>query len=292
MVLARFWQRSGLVATLVLALPACTPANPAAGGTPASTSRLSLRQKGQAQNTQIQVQRFKNLLFRNKSDGAILNPQTAAGLPQDQVLLETGDWDELHYERGRLRYTGHPKEKAAQPVVVERLLAEADFEALDLALWTDPFFTSEQKNWDANTRLPMYYVRYQQNGKGHEASFAPSLGPLSRTSRLVEGYLRQLSGEAIPPVGVTHILYAIALKQGRCEVRVSQLKAAGADAEESPLPLQSVKVDTGSGFADATMADKGFSFAAPTTSGEVAVSVQVQPKEGEGWSLILPVRVP
>lgn len=282
------------VAVVVAApLGACVaPAAPTTGAS-SSPSALSQRPKGQAANTQIQLQRYKTVFFRAKADGAILAPESAAQLSPEAVSLEVGDWDQLDYENGRVRYTSFPREKEAQPVVVDRAFPEASFEALDVALWSDPFFSSPLKNWDAKTRLPLYLLRYQQSGKGHEASFTPSLiAKLPRTSAILDGLFKQLSGESLPPAGVTHFLYALTLAKGQCVVELSQLKAAAIDTDSTGVKLTQAQVDLGAGPVAATLGPKGFSFAAPSTPGEVAVVATLTPEGGSPWKVTLPVRVP
>jgi hypothetical protein len=289
----KVWLAWAVVAGLGPQLSACVATPNPAPSPSAGATTLAQRPKGQAATTQIQLQRFKTLFFRSKANGAILAPESAAELPPEAVNLEVGDWDQLDYEAGRLRYTSFPREREAQPLVVDRAYPEASFEALDVALWTDPYFSSPSKNWDAKTRLPLYLLRYQQNGKGHEASFTPSLtAKLPRSSAILEALLAQLSGQSLPPAGVSHVLYGLSLNQKQCEVQVSQLKAAGNDADSSPLKLSQVQVDLGAGPQAATIGPKGFSFVAPTTAGEVAVVATLTPEGGSPWKVVLPVRVP
>lgn len=262
-----------------------------------SGKQATNRPTGQAQTTTISLLKYKNALFREKSSGKILQPQTAATKKPEDVELEAGDFEELQYDKGRLRYAFYGRETEAQPFVTERILAENDFEALDKAIWDDKFFAHDKKNWEGEVRLPMFYLRYSQDGKGHEASYAPSLSKLRSASRLLDKHLKQLNGEENLPANGTMTAYYLSAEAGKLKVSIATQQKKDADLVETEWKLKSASVDLGKGFQAATIDAKGesFSVAQPTADKPespfqlmgIKVTTEGEPKE---WETVIPYR--
>lgn len=279
---------------LALMLAGCDlPGLTAIAGKPGATNRPT----GKAQSTAISLLKYKNALFRDKKTGRILQPNTAAAKPPEDVELEAGDFEELLYDKGRMRYAFYGRETDAQPFVTERALSDADFESLDKAIWDDRFFAHEKKNWESEVRLPMFYLRYAQEGKGHEASYAPSLSKLRTSGKLLEKYLKQMNGDDALAANTSQTAYYLYAEAGKLKVSIATQKKADADLVETDWVIKSAMVDTGKGFTAATVDAKGASFSLPLPSAEkpespfqlmgLKLTAEGQPSE---WETVIPYR--
>jgi hypothetical protein len=253
---------------------------------------------GTWKSTVIQVQKYRNALFREKATGKQLEPDAAQTLPPEQVTLEGGDFDELTYQNGRLRYAFFARESEVQPYMVEREWQEADFDALDKPFYDDHFFGLPAMNWDAKSRLPLYIVHYAQNQKDFESSFTPSLGKLPKLAPLVDGYIGQMSGDVKLPAGTKQLQYACSASAGVLTVSLTEasIDAVG-DTIETPIKLTSVKYDAGQGQQSATLVPGGKSniFTLPQPASAVVpfvrIALSVTPAAPRAaWDTLLPVR--
>jgi hypothetical protein len=256
----------GLALVATLALSGCTAIQnlipfPVAGTTPI------VRQTGQWQNTTILLQKYKNAAFVEKATGKILPPDAAQTKKQSEVDLVAGDFEELAYAKGSLRYALYNHEDDAQPYVVERKFVEADFETLDKAIWDDKFFSLPEQNWDPKTRFPLFYLTYVQGDKGYKSSFTPSLTKLNKSGKIFSDYMDQFSGAAKTPKGVTQIAYYLSASNGTLTVSVAKQAAnANGELDDTTLKLSNVTYNLGSGDSAATLSSDGTSFTLPQPS--------------------------
>lgn len=280
-------------ATALVALPVllggCNGLLPT-GAKAAEVQRLP----GMWQQTQISVLKYKNALFRDAKTGDVLDPQDARDKPEAEVTLESGDFEELRYSNGRLRYAFFPRLTAAQPYVVERVVDESEFDELDKALYADKFFGLPEKNW-ATVRLPLFVVQYDQNGKGRKASFTPNLNRLLKFGALASTHFDLFSGEAKLPAGVKQTAYYMTSDAGKLKVSVStQTGVAGSEAEDKPWKLKSATYDAGKGAQAATVDADGGALSLPLPSGGgnfqlVSLKITAEGEPGT-WETLIPVR--
>ena len=283
-----------LVGALLISLPVLT-AGCQALGIGVSPSGQAARVPGQWQKTVIGIQKYNNAVLRDKATGKVLDTVDLEANPKlADITVEAGDIEELTYRAGRLRYSFTAPEKDAQPYVVERPIDEKEFEALDAAIYQDKFFTFGEKNW-ATERAPLYYVQYDQGGKGWKASFTPNLNRLLKTQAIVNPYLAQLSGQAKAPVGAKQYAYYLVPKSGQLHVSISSLAAnAGGEAEDRPWTIKAASYDTGKGFQTATVDAGGAGFSLPLPAGDgnlqlVGLKVTAEGDPGT-WETLIPVR--
>lgn len=255
-------------------------------------------QPGMWKSTTLVVSKYRNALFRDKQTGKQLEPAVVETLPVDQVALEAGDFDELAYNgNGRLRYAFYGRGTDDQPYVVEREMTEADFDALDSALYDDRFFSLPAQNWDPKVRLPLYVVHYEQGGKAFESSFTPTLAKLGKFAPIVDGYMTQMGSEAKLPKGASQIVYGMSAVNGTLSVTLTNVSVdADGDAVEKPIPLAGVKYDIGQGPQPATLLAGGkedtFTLPQPQGNGaflRVALSVTPKPPTA-AWDTVIPIR--
>ena len=258
------------------------------------------RPTGQWQKTVIVLQKYATVAFKDKNSGKILTPEAAQAMPEADVELEAGDFEELTYAEGRLRYAAFGHANEAQPYVIERTMTEAAFESLDEALYKDKYFTFDRKNWDARTRLPLYFLRYAQNGKGHEASFTPSLAKLPNTNRLLGVYLKEFSGEEKLKAGVSQTVYYLGASEGTLKVSISLQKADEAgEVLDTPVKLKSASYDLGSGYRAATLTTEAggttFTLPQPARGDKGAFQLMGLRLSAEGelgdWDTLIPIRL-
>jgi hypothetical protein len=252
------------------------------------------RVPGMWKQTQISVLKYKNALFRDAKTGEVLDPQDARDKPESEVTLESGDFEEFRYGDGRLRYAFFPRLAAAQPYVVERVVDETEFDELDKALYADKFFGLPEKNW-ATVRLPLYVVQYDQNGKGHKASFTPNLNRLLKFGALVNTHFDLFSGETKLPAGVKQTAYYMTAEAGQLKVSVStQTGVANSEAEDKPWKLKSATYDVGKGAQAATVDADGGALSLPLPSGGGSFKLVSLKLTAEGepgtWETLVPVR--
>jgi hypothetical protein len=289
------WVVLGLV---LASLAGCK--SPTGTQNPAVPDTATQFTQGQAGTTQIQVQKYRNALFRDKKTGKQLEPAAAEIRPEADVELEAGDFEELSYGNGRLRYAFYGRDSEEQPYVVDRLFGETEFKAWEAALFQDRFFSQPIKNWDAKVRLPLFNVLYVQGDKGYTSSFTPTLAKLTRFSTLVDGYLGYMGGQAKPPKDVKLLTYAMYALNGtvQCSVSETALDADG-DQVEKPVRITSASYDAGSGIQAVTMtgADAGnaFIFPQPTTTDAKApfkvYTLSITPAAPRNaWKTSVPVR--
>lgn len=288
-------QRIVGTATVVLALmlAGCDiPGLVSVTGKPASN-----RPTGKSQVTTISLLKYKNALFRDKTSGKLLAPNSAAGKPPEQVELEAGDFEELLYDKGRMRYAFYGRETEAQPFVTERTITDAEFEALDKAIWDDKYFGLDKKVWDGDIRLPMFYLRYNQEGKGHEVSLAPTLNKLRTSGKILERYLKQMNGEDTLPANGTMTAYYLNVDGGKLNIGVATQKKTDADLVETDWKIKSASVDMGKGFQAATVDAKGetFSVTLPTADKPESpfqlMGIKLTTEGGPGdWETVIPYR--
>lgn len=252
------------------------------------------RVPGMWQQTQISVLKYKNALFRDVKTGDVLDPADAKDKPVAEVTLESGDFEELHYGNGRLRYAFFPRLATAQPYVVERVVDEREFDELDKALYADKFFGLPEKNW-ATVRLPLFVVQYDQNGKGSKASFTPNLNRLLKFGPLVNTHFDLFSGEAKLPAGVKQTAYYMTAEASKLKVSVStQTGVANSEAEDRPWKLKSASYDAGKGVQAATLDADGAALTMPLPSGGGNFQLVTLKLTAEGepgtWETVIPVR--
>jgi hypothetical protein len=246
----------------------------------------------------IQVQKYRNALFRDKATGKQLEPAIVETKSPSEVDLEAGDFDELQYANGRLRYAFYGRTSEEQPFVVERVFTQTDFTNLEGALFADHFFALPVQNWDAKTRLPLYDVRYVQGDKGYRSSFTPSLAKLPKFGALVDGYIAEMGGDAHPAKGVSQTTYASSAINGQLSVTISQDTVdQDGDLVEKPVPLQAVTYDAGQGQQPAQLPSGGkgnvFNIPQPSGTGTFGVvTLNITPQGGSApWSTSIPVRL-
>lgn len=284
-------QRLSLTAliSLPLLLAGCN------GLVPTGTKSVEAqRAPGMWKQTYIGVQKYKNALFRDKQSGEVLDPLDARDKPEAEVTLEAGDFEELTYRDGRLRYAYFPRSTAAQPYVVERAVEESEFEELDKALYTDRFFGMDEKNW-ATTRLPLYFVQYDQGGKGWKASFTPNLNRLLKFGALANAQFDLFSGETRLPAGQAQTAYYLTAAAGKLQVSVStQVGVAGTEAEDRPWKLKAATYDAGQGHQAAAIDATGSALTLPLPKGGGAFQLITFKFTTEGapgtWETLIPVR--
>jgi hypothetical protein len=252
------------------------------------------RVPGTWKQTQISVLKYKNALFRDTKTGDVIDPEDAKDKPVADVSLESGDFEELRYGNGRLRYALFPRLTAAQPYVVERVVDEPEFDELDKALYADKFFGLPEKNW-ATVRLPLFVVQYDQNGKGSKASFTPNLNRLLKFGALVNTHFELFSGETRLPAGVKQTAYYMTSDAGKLKVSVStQTGVANSEAEDKPWKLKSASYDAGKGMQAATVDADGATLSLPLPSGGGAIQLMSLKLTAEGepgtWETLIPVR--
>lgn len=271
-----------------------TPTQTASAAAPALQ-----RQPGMWQSTTIQIQKYRNALFREKATGKQVDPAVAQTMPVDAVALEGGDFDELFYSGGRLRYAFYGRDSDEQPFVTERALTSADFDQLDQPFYDDRFFNLPAQNWDAQVRLPLFVVHYEQGGKAYESSFTPSLNKLPKLAAEVDALLGQMDGDTTPPKGVTQTSYAMSAQNGTLTVTLTQTAIdSGGDAVETPLAVTGVQYDVGQGKQTATLVvdPKKNVFSLPLPAGSkdfpfVKVALSITPAAPQtAWNTIIPVR--
>lgn len=285
------------VGTATLALALLLTGCEIPGLTAIAGKTVSNRVAGKWQDTTLSLLKYKNALFRDKATGRVLQPQAAAAKQPDEVELEAGDFEELLYDKGRLRYAFYGREADAQPFVTERTITEAEFESLDKAIWDDKYFAHEKKNWESEVRLPMFYLRYHQDGKGHEVSYAPSLSKLRTASKLLEKYLKQMNSEDSLPANGTMTAYYLSAEADKLTVSVATQKKTDNDLVETEWKIKSATVDTGKGAQSATVDAQGASFSFPLPAADkpespfqlmsVTITAEGTPAE---WKAVLPYR--
>jgi hypothetical protein len=261
---------------------------------PISKADVATRQAGMWQKTVISVQKYNNALFRDKKTGKALSTDDARDKPEADVTLEAGDFEELAYRAGRMRYAYYAREAGAQPFVVERAIEEKDFEALDDAIWKDKFFGMPEKNW-SDKRFPMYFVQYDQSGKGWHASFTPDLTKLLKSGPILNKYMQDLSGATKMSPGTKQYAYYLTADKGTLTVSISTLTGSnGGDADETPWKFKSASYDLGKGSQAATVGSDGTSFTLPTPSGDGGFQLMALKVTAEGdpgtWDTLIPVR--
>jgi hypothetical protein len=286
-----------LVATILGGCKAPGTAN-VPGGSAAVTDASTLFTQGQMNGTSIQVQRYRNALFRDKTTGKQLEPAIVETKNPSDVELEAGDFDEIQYANGRLRYAFYGRGTDAQPFVVERAFTQDDFNALEGALFGDHFFAQPVQNWDAKTRFPLYDVRYVQGDKGYKSSFTPSLTKLPKFGALVDGYISEMGGTTKPAKGTTQVTYASGVLNGQLSVTLSQATVdADGDLVETPIALKAVTYDAGQGQQPAQLPSGGegnvFNIPQPSGSGTFGVVALTITPQGTTapWSTAIPVRL-
>lgn len=278
---------------LILAIPLLLGGCDAVVSTAAKSPDAN-RPTGMWQKTTFSVQKYPHALFREKKTGKVLDPRDAGNLPEAEVTLEAGDFEELTYTNGRLRYAFFSRLAKVQPFVVERAATESEFEEFDKALYADKFFGMAEKNW-ANDRFPLYDVRYEQNGKGAKSSFTPNLNRLLKFGPLLTTQLGLFSGETPLPSGVQQHAYYMATEGGQLKVSVSTIVGTNGEAEDRPWKFKSASYDTGKGFQSATINAQGdaFTLPAPTGDGTYQLMGLKLVTEGNGpgtWDTLVPVR--
>ncbi|MDB5097486.1 MAG: hypothetical protein JWM80_1907 [Cyanobacteria bacterium RYN_339] len=293
-------MRCTLVGILVIASLAGCKTPVAVGGatsTPVPDAAANFQQ-GQWMTTQLQVQKYRNALFRDKTTGKQLEPALVETKPATDVELEAGDFDEIFYAKGRLRYAFYGRTSEEQPFVVERVVTEADFNALEGALYENKFFSLPIQNWDAKTRLPLYNVLYIQGDKGYKSSFTPSLNKIPKFGALIDGYIGEMGGDAHPGKGVTQTTYAASGVNGQLSVTLSQdVVDKDGDLVESPIALKAVTYDAGAGPQPAQLPTSGkgnvFNIPQPTGTGTFGIVTLTVTPQGTmaPWSTAIPVRL-
>lgn len=266
------------------------------GTAPVGINRLT----GQWQKTVIVLQKYTTVAFKSKQTGKILTPEAAQTMAESEVELEAGDFEELTYAEGRLRYAAFGHANEAQPYVIERTMTEEAFEELDAAIYKDKYFTFDRKNWDANTRLPLFFLRYNQSGKGHEASFTPSLNKLPNTNRLLGVFLKEFNGEEKLRAGAVQTVYYLSATDGTLKVSISQQKGdAQGEVLDTPVKLKSAAYDLGSGYQSATLQAEGagtiFTLPQPARGDKSAFQLMGLRLSAEGelgdWDTLIPIRL-
>jgi hypothetical protein len=284
-----------LVGSLLLSLPLVAGGCQALEGLiPGTKAGEVVRVPGQWQKTYIGVQKYNNAVLRNKANGRVLDPEDAREMPMDAYTVEAGDIEELTYRAGRLRYSFTPREKDAQPFVVERPIDEKEFDAFDAALYQDKFFGLAEKNW-ATERFPMFYVQYDQGGKGHKASFTPNLNRIMKTGALITSYFGQLGGQDKLTAGTKQYAYYLNPAGSNLKVAISTLVGTkNGEAEDKPWTIKAATYDTGKGFQNATVEADGQSITLPMPAGDGSTLLMGLKVTAEGdpgtWETLIPVR--
>lgn len=283
-----------LVGSALLVLPLMLAGCDALSGLIPVAKADLVRQSGMAQKTTINVQKYLNALFRDKKTGKVLSPDDARDKPEADVTLEAGDFEEVAYRAGHLRYAYYAREASAQPYVVERAMDDKEFETLDDAIWKDKFFAMPEKNW-GDKRFPMYFVQYDQNGKGDHASFAPDLAKLLKSGPILSGYFKELSGLTKMSPGAKQTAYYLTASGGNLQVAISTFTgSAGGDADERPWKFKSASYDLGKGMQTATVGADGSSFSLPAPTGDGGFQLMALKVTTEGdpgtWDTMIPVR--
>lgn len=267
-----------------------TPASKA----PAKATRPTQIAPGSFQSTKIRVQKVRNFLFKEKATGKVLDPAIAQTRAEAEVDLETGDMDELVYDNGKLRYAFYGRTAEEQPYVVERAVAQADYEALEDGLDADGFWGFDKKTWHQEQRIPFYYVLYTVGDAGYEASFTPTLSRLKKTGPLIDAYIDQMGGSARLPAGTKQMAFAQQGYNGQIIVSVADQAADRAgDAVDTPFKLTGAKVDAGKGAVDALIGptENAFTYDQPKANGAfMNVSVTLTGADGRVVKTILPIR--
>ncbi|HEY9721841.1 MAG TPA: hypothetical protein V6D47_07490 [Oscillatoriaceae cyanobacterium] len=251
---------------------------------------------GQGQTTTIEVQRFQNVQFADKQ-GNLLEPIKAETMSQSDVQLLAGDFEELYYDKGVLRFAQYDHEPDSQPYVVERKIGEAEFETLDKPFYTDNIFKNKQVI-DAKTKLPLYFLTYVQNGKGWQGSFAPSLTTAAaHVGQIVDNYFNQFDGASgtATPKGTTQTAYYLSAANGTMTLSLAtQTADSSGELNETPLKLKSVSVNAGSGAVSATVSadEKSCTFPQPSGTGpfeQVDLKITADGTAGS-WESLIPIR--
>ena len=140
----------------------------------------------------------------------------------------------------------------------------------------------------------MYYVTYEQNGKGAKSSFTPSLNRLLKFGALINTQFGLFSGETKLPSGVQHHAYYMTAEGGKLKVSISTLVGTGGEAEDRPWKFKSASYDTGKGFQTATLEARGDAFTLPAPAGDGTYQLMGLRLETEGgpgtWETLIPVR--
>ena len=262
----------------------------------AAKSVATQRPTGMWQKTQIQFQDYHTALFREKATGKVLDPVAAQTESPDQVTLEAADFEELSYNAGRLRYASYGYENDVQPYVVERDLAESDFEALDQAIYDDKFFAAPHVNVDAVKKFPLFYLSYAQNGLGWYASFSPTMNRLAKTGPILNGYLQQLGSGTGLAAGTTQVVYYTSAVNGTMTIAVSDESLDGSnELADHPWHFASAAYNTGAGYQTGTLAKDGdsFTFAQPAAGSNgpyVLLGLKLAKGDGTTRETLIPVR--
>lgn len=296
-------RRSSIAMTLVVAaaLLAGCPAKPPAAVTPTSVvpsakppARPAELPPATYETMKLRVQRMRTVGFKDKATGELLPTALAQAKPQAEVDLVPGDYDELTYDAGQLRFARYGYEDGSQPYCVEKAFPREDWQALEDGLTADGFFSMPKENLAKDERLPLFYVLYVVGEAGYAASFAPSIGKLKKAGPLITGLLDVMGGAARMPQNATHMAFSQSVIQGQLRVAVSRLTAdAAGDAKDKPFNLRKAEYDVGQGLQEAVVGPLENSFEYPWPAGGGAikmVAVKLTSEEGAVYQTVLPIR--
>ena len=293
--------RFAALMSLTLALVGCPartqpPVPTPTKSPPPAVAERPKEMKGTPDTTKVRVQKVKNFLFREKATGKFLEPGLAQAFKPEDVLLEPGDFEELLFQKDRVRYAFYARETDAQPYVVEREWKAADWQAFDASLDADGMWGLKKKdNWDEKTRFPFYYIAYAVGDFAFEASFTPTLQKLKTAGPVIDGMIDSMGGNTpkLTP-GTVEMSFAQQAADGQVRVAVSEVKAdASGDPIEKPFNLQSAVVDTGKEKIEAIIGpiESGFIFEQPRNGGQfMTVSVKLTSEDNKTYSTLLPIR--
>jgi len=298
-----FGKRATIALTLVggtMLLTGC-PAKTAVTVAPASAApsakppaRPAALPPGTYETMKLRVQRMRSVGFKDKATGELLDPRLAQAKPAAEVDLVPGDYDELTFDRGQLRFARYGFEDGSQPYVVERAMAREEWQPLEDGLNADGFFGLNKTNWHPTERLPMFYMLYTVGDAGYEASFTPDLGKLRKSGPLINGMLDVLGGAAKMPQKSEHMAFSQSVIQRQLRVVASKLTAdPNGDARDKPFNLRKAEYDLGTGFQEAVVGplENAFEYPWPAGGGQVKmIGVKLTSEEGAIYQTVLPIR--
>lgn len=285
---------------LATLLPACTTKSPTAV-IPASAapsakppSRPAALPPGTYETMKLRAQRMRTVGFKDKATGELIDARLAQARPPAELDLVPGDYDELTYDRGQLRFATYGHEPNAQPYVVEKVLPREEWQALEDGLNADGYFSMNKTNWDADKRFPMFYLLYTVGDAGYESSFTPNLAKLKKTGPLLNGWFDVLGGRGRMPAKAEHMAFGQSIIQGQMRVVASRLTPdVNGDAQDKPFNLRKAEYDTGKGFQEAVVGplENAFEYPRPAGKGEVVmVAVKLTSEDGSVYQTVLPVK--
>lgn len=141
----------------------------------------------------------------------------------------------------------------------------------------------------------MFYVQYDQGGKGHKTSFTPNLNRLVKTGGLITGYLGQLSGNTKLTAGSKQYAFYLNPSGTNLKVAVSTLVGSKTgEPEDTPWKLKAATYDLGKGAQSATVESDGSAITLPMPTGDGNIQLMSLKVTAEGdpgtYETLIPVR--